>query len=126
MDNLAERIAKISAYQTLTLTHRGRKSGRSYEVVIWFVVDGDRIYLRAANANGQWARNVMANPKVSIRVGAESFAGTAHPVDAAGRAKVAKLAQSKYWYALPLILAARLLEAFGLIGENRPFEVEPE
>jgi hypothetical protein len=31
--------------QTLSLTHYGRKAGKPYSVTIWFIVNGDKIYL---------------------------------------------------------------------------------
>jgi hypothetical protein len=40
-----ERLNKVAAKQTVKLTHYGRKSGKPHEVTIWFVVDGDQVYL---------------------------------------------------------------------------------
>ncbi len=34
-----ERLRKAGDRQTLQLTHYGRKSGRPYEVTIWYLVD---------------------------------------------------------------------------------------
>jgi nitroimidazol reductase NimA-like FMN-containing flavoprotein (pyridoxamine 5'-phosphate oxidase superfamily) len=49
-------------------------------VTIWFMVDGDAVYLATANASRQWVRNVKANPEVSFDVADQTFSGTAEPV----------------------------------------------
>ncbi len=38
--NALARLKQLAGKQTLILTHYGRKSGKPYEVKIWFVVDG--------------------------------------------------------------------------------------
>jgi deazaflavin-dependent oxidoreductase (nitroreductase family) len=110
MPALADRLATISGRSTCRLTHRGRKSGKSYQVTIWFMVDGDTVYLATANASRQWVRNVKANPAVSFDVGGQTFSGTAEPVhDAAEVRHVMDLAVAKYWYLAPIVAVARLL-----------------
>ena len=37
-----ERLQRAGDRQTLSLTHYGRKSGRPYEVTIWYLVDDGR------------------------------------------------------------------------------------
>ena len=105
----ADRLATISSRSTCRLTHRGRKSGKSYQVTIWFMVDGDTVYLASANASRQWVRNVKANPEVAFDVGGQTFSGTAEPVhDAAEEHHVMDLVGAKYWYLTPLVALARL------------------
>ena len=53
------RLKSVAARQTVALTHYGRKSGKPYDVTIWFVVDGDTVYIGTANVNRQWVRNVQ-------------------------------------------------------------------
>ena len=72
----AQRLAKISSLQTLVLTHHGRKSDKPYDVVIWFVVKGERMFLATANKNRNWVRNVMVKPNVSLKAGGENFPAT--------------------------------------------------
>ena len=55
----------------------GAKSGRAYEVTIWFVVEAERVYLGTANVNRQWVGNVQKKPKVKLLIGSETFDGTA-------------------------------------------------
>src|SRR3990170_604344 len=72
---VGERLARVGRKSTCRLTHYGRKSGRPYEVTIWFLVDGDTVYLTTMNMQRQWTRNVQANSRVLLRVGGETFAG---------------------------------------------------
>ena len=123
--NLAQRLNKIRSSQTLVLTHHGRKTDKPYEVVIWFAVDGDKLYLATANVNRQWVRNVMVKPQVTLKAASENFSGTVRKVtDSAQRDRVMSLMQTKYWYALPFILIGRVFQALGLAKDNTgAFEV---
>ena len=72
---LAERLANVANLSTLRLTHYGRRSGKPYEVTIWFLVERDTVYLVTANRQRQWPRNVAVRPAAHLRIGGESFAG---------------------------------------------------
>ena len=120
-----QRLAKIAPLQTLTLTHRGRKSGKPYDVVIWFVVEGERMFLATANKNRNWVRNVMVKPNVVIKVSGENFTATVSEItDNALREHVTNLVQAKYWYAMAFIVLGRLLQRAGIVQDNTgAFEV---
>ena len=60
------RLRRVATRQTTTLTHYGRKTGKPHEVTIWFVLDGDKLYISTANVNRQWVRNVQKTPKISF------------------------------------------------------------
>jgi deazaflavin-dependent oxidoreductase (nitroreductase family) len=124
----AQRLAKIKSLQTIVLTHYGRKSGKPYDVVIWFVVEGDRMFLGTANKSRNWVRNVMAKPNVVIKAGGENFIATVREItDASLRDHVMNLVQSKYWYAAPIMIVGRMLQNFGIIAANTgAFEVFPQ
>ena len=124
---IASRLARVASYQTLRLTHRGRKSGKPYEVTIWFVVDRDVIYLNG-NIDTQWPRNMQANPEITIRIGQETFQGKANLVtERADRERIFAMIARKYWYAFPFIWTLRWLERNGLTKDrNAPFRVQIE
>jgi deazaflavin-dependent oxidoreductase (nitroreductase family) len=106
----AGRLAAIADRSTCRLTHHGRKSGKPYEVTIWFVVDDDVVYLETANATRQWVRNVRAKPEISFTAGGETFRGSAEPVDDPALVRrVMDLVVAKYWYLWPFVAVARLL-----------------
>ena len=67
------RLKRLAGKQTMILTHYGRKSGKPYEVKIWFVVDGDKVFIGTANVQHQWVRNVQKNPRIKLSVGGEKF-----------------------------------------------------
>jgi deazaflavin-dependent oxidoreductase (nitroreductase family) len=120
-----ERLRQVGGRQTLQLTHYGRKSGRPYEVTIWYLLDGERLYLASANADRNWVRNVKARPAVSLRIGNEVFNGDVRVItDAQEREKVRGLIERKYWYVVPMIRMARFLSTMGIIRDNSAaFEV---
>jgi deazaflavin-dependent oxidoreductase (nitroreductase family) len=124
----AQRLVKIAPLQTIVLTHYGRKSGKSYDVVIWFVVEGERMFLGTANKSRNWVRNVMVKPNVIIKAAGETFNATVSEItESAQRDHVMSLVQWKYWYAMPFIALGRLLQSFGVTNINTgAFEVHPE
>jgi deazaflavin-dependent oxidoreductase (nitroreductase family) len=104
MDSVAVRLARVAATRTCRLTHRGRQSGRAFEVTIWFLVDGDVVYLATMNMKRQWTRNVQVNHDVVIRIGPETFNGEARVVsEPTELARVVQLLKQKYWLARPYL-----------------------
>jgi deazaflavin-dependent oxidoreductase (nitroreductase family) len=120
-----ERLRKAGDRQTLRLTHYGRKSGRPYEVTIWYLVDKDGLYLISANASRNWVRNVKARPAISMRVGNEVFNGNVRAItDKQEREKVDGLVLRKYWFFAPLLRAGQYLMSMGIMRDNTAaFEV---
>jgi len=113
---IADRLKSVAGRQTLRLTHYGRKSGKAYEVTIWFVVRGDKIYLGTANVNRQWVRNVKKNPRVLLAVGAENFDGDARFLeDPTERDRAMAMVRRKYWVFLPMIAFGQFLAALGIV-----------
>ena len=121
-----ERLRRVGDRQTLRLTHYGRKTGRPYEVTIWYLVDDDRLYLVSANrAAPNWVRNVKARPAISLRVGDEVFNGNVCVItDPQEREKVNGLVERKYWFVIPVLRLGRFLASMGIIRDNSiAFEV---
>lgn len=120
-----ERLRRAGDRQTLRLTHYGRKSGRPYEVTIWYLVDDGRLYLVSANAARNWVRNVKVRPAVSLRVGDEIFNGNVRAItDTQERDKVNGLVMRKYWFVAPMLRLGQFLMSMGIIRDNSAaFEV---
>jgi deazaflavin-dependent oxidoreductase (nitroreductase family) len=113
---LAGRLKRFARKHTLKLTHYGRKTGKPYEVTIWFVASGDKIYLTTGNVNRQWVQNVKQTPRVKASVGGEIFDGEARFIsDARERDRVLSLVARKYWMYLPMIGIWRLLAATRIV-----------
>ena len=71
--NALVRLKRVAEKQTTTLIHYGRKTGKTHEVTIWYVLDGDKLYIGTANVNRQWVRNVQKTPQVKLSMGSASF-----------------------------------------------------
>jgi len=107
---LRDRLARVADRSTLRLTHHGRRSGKPYEVTIWFMVEGEAVYLVTANRERQWGRNVTVNPTVGLRVDGETLSGRAEPVTAPAVVDhIADLMAAKYWYTRPFVWVVRTL-----------------
>ena len=119
------RLRRVAEKQTTRLTHSGRKTGKPHEVTIWFVLDGDRLYVGTANVNRQWVRNVQKTPQVKLSIGGENFSGTARFLtDRAEHERAMAAIRRKYWMFRPIIELGRVLTAMGLMRDNTgSFEV---
>ena len=123
--NALSRLKKVAGKQTAKLTHLGRKTGNPHEVTIWFVLDGDRLYIATANANRQWVRNVQKTPKIRLSIAGETFEGNARFLtDHAEHGRAMAAIRRKYWMFRPVIALGRILTAMGLMRDNTgSFEV---
>lgn len=69
------------AYCYLTTT--GRVSGEPREIEIWFGLDADGGVLYMLSGGGErsnWVRNLIREPRVSVRIGERGFPGRARLV----------------------------------------------
>jgi deazaflavin-dependent oxidoreductase (nitroreductase family) len=58
---------RLSRSRELTITVTGRKSGRAISNPVWFVWDGEKLYLLPVlGTDTQWYRNALKNPKMRI------------------------------------------------------------
>jgi len=86
--------------QYLYLTTRGRKSGLPREIEIWFTQIEETFYVIAEYETSEWVRNIRADSKVRVRVGADEFPATARILSPASDAelhhRVQELSRLKY------------------------------
>jgi len=74
---------KPGEIEFLYLTTTGRRSGQPREIEIWFTERESRYYVVAEHRwETQWVQNVLADPRVLVRVGDETFAAQARVIDA--------------------------------------------
>jgi deazaflavin-dependent oxidoreductase (nitroreductase family) len=98
------RLKRVAGKQTTTRTHYGRKTGKPHEVTIWFVLDGDKLYIGSTNVNRQWVRNVQKTPKNRRSIGGEKFEGTARFLtDRAEHEPAMAASRKKYWMFRPFM-----------------------
>ena len=119
------RVRRVAGKQTTRLTHYGRKTGNPHEVTIWFVLDGDKLYIGTANVKRQWVQNVQKTPKVKLSIGGENFTGTARFLsDRSEHERAMTAIRRKYWIFRPIMEFGRFLTAIGVIRDNTgSFEV---
>jgi deazaflavin-dependent oxidoreductase (nitroreductase family) len=93
-------LADIRREQYLYLTTRGRKTGQTREIEIWFTQRGNCFYVIAEYDTSNWVQNVRAHAEVQFRVGAQSFRGRARVLSEAANGDllgaVQELSRKKY------------------------------
>lgn len=66
---------RLSRYREIRITVIGRTSGREISNPVWFVLEGDKLYLvPVQGSDTQWYKNVLQNSNIRIEardVGAE-------------------------------------------------------
>ena len=123
--DVLNRLKGVAGKQTTRLTHYGRKTGKPYAVTIWFVLDGDRLYIGTANVKRHWVQNVRKTPRVKLCIGGENFTGTARFLtDRAEHERAMGAIRRKYWMFRPIMELGRFLAAIGLMRDKTgSFEV---
>src|SRR5262245_65090058 len=107
-----ERLSQVAKRWTLRLTHYGRKTGKAYQVTIWFLVEGETVYLVTQNMQRQWTRNVQARPEVQLQIGNELWEGEVMVIsDQAEQLHVVDLMVQKYWIVRPYVWLQKQLAA---------------
>ena len=120
-DTLA-RLKRVAGRQTVRLTHYGRKSGKPFQVTIWFVLRGGKVYIGTAKVNRQWVRNVQKTPQVKLSIGGEDFEGIARFLNDPAEIKRAQsYVARKYWMFSPILLVGKLLGAIGVMRDSSGF-----
>lgn len=89
---------QLSRYREITITVKGRKSGRSISIPVWFVLDGDNLYLLPVQGSDtQWYKNVLENSSLRIKAGdAEAEIKPAPITNAAEVSSVVAKFRAKY------------------------------
>jgi hypothetical protein len=74
--DILTRLKRVPAKQTTTLTHYERKTGKPFEVTIWFVLDGETVYLGNRERESPVGAHLPKTPKVRLSIDGETFDGT--------------------------------------------------
>ncbi|SRR5271165_1541679 len=63
-DTLKDRLARS---REIRISVTGRKSGRTISNPVWFVLEGDKLYLLPVRGSEtQWYKNVLKNPMIQV------------------------------------------------------------
>jgi deazaflavin-dependent oxidoreductase (nitroreductase family) len=58
---------RLSRCREIKLSVTGRKSGKTISIPVWFVLEGDKLYLLPVQGSDtQWYKNVLKNPSIRI------------------------------------------------------------
>jgi len=106
--------AALASHKVLYLTTTGRTTGLARQIEIWFVAAGDRLYILAEHfRRAHWVRNILANPRVEVRIGGRDFSATARVLDETADREIwnqaQDLARDKYGW-----------------GDGLPVEITPD
>jgi len=83
---------RLSRYREIQITVTGRKSGRAISNPVWFVLEGDTLYLLPVQGSDtQWYKNVLKNP--TVRIDARGAEGEFRAVPTADGKRVAAVVE---------------------------------
>jgi len=93
--DLKDRLAR---YREIKLSVTGRKSGKTISVPVWFVLDGEKLYLLPVQGSDtQWYKNVLQDPSMRIDAGGAEAGLRAVPItEAKGVKAVIEKFREKY------------------------------
>ncbi len=77
-DDLKERLSR---YRQIKISVIGRKSGRTITIPVWFVLEGEKLYLLPVQGSDtQWYKNVFENRQLRISARGEEGEFRAAPM----------------------------------------------
>jgi len=77
-DSLKDRLPR---YHQIKISAVGRSSGRTISIPVWFVLEGEKLYLLPVQGSDtQWYKNVLKNPAIRISARGEEAEFRAAPV----------------------------------------------
>jgi deazaflavin-dependent oxidoreductase (nitroreductase family) len=80
-ETLKDRLAR---FRQIKISVVGRKSGRTISIPVWFVLEGEKIYLLPVQGSDtQWYKNVLNNPSIRIDARGAEAGFRADPVTTA-------------------------------------------
>jgi deazaflavin-dependent oxidoreductase (nitroreductase family) len=95
----------------LYLTTTGRRSGQPREIEIWFTRRNGFYYVIAEFTTSHWVQNLLATPRVEVRLGAQRFSAMARIISADTGAElsaaVQQLSREKYGWGEGLVVELR-------------------
>jgi deazaflavin-dependent oxidoreductase (nitroreductase family) len=88
----------LEASGEVELTVTGRRSGREISCPVWFVREGETLYLVPVNgSDSDWYKNLLKTPTIRLGAGGAQLSARATPIsDAARVGRVLDLFRAKY------------------------------
>ncbi len=83
--------------RTLRLTHFGRRSGKRFEVKIWYAIVDGEVWIGSLDVDRSWVRNLTATGRGEIDLGYGSIACACQRIsDEASLARYRQAVRKKY------------------------------
>jgi deazaflavin-dependent oxidoreductase (nitroreductase family) len=81
-ETVADFISKaLESTDEIEITVNGRKSGREITNPVWFVQEGDKLYLLPGRgSDSDWYRNALKTPTIRLRADGTEFRATVRPI----------------------------------------------
>jgi hypothetical protein len=94
-DDLHEKLNRISE---ITLSVKGRKSGKDIPRPVWFAYEGSMLYLLPVQGSDtNWYKNLLSDPMVKISVNGIEILSRGQPItDSNGINEIVNTFKSKY------------------------------
>ena len=71
----------LKSSREIDLTVTGRKSGREISLPVWFVQEGEKLYLvPVTGSDSDWYKNVLKEPQIHLATGGAQLTARAAPV----------------------------------------------
>lgn len=89
---------RLSRYREIRLSVTGRTSGKTISIPVWFVVEGDTLFLLpVGGSDTQWYKNVLHDPQIRISARSEGGEFRATPItDSTAVKEVVEKFRAKY------------------------------
>jgi hypothetical protein len=89
---------RLSRYRQIEISVIGRKSGRTISIPVWFVLDGETLFLLPVRGSDtEWYKNVLKSPLIRIGArGAEAELKAVPITDATQVSSVVEKFREKY------------------------------
>jgi deazaflavin-dependent oxidoreductase (nitroreductase family) len=72
---------RLSRNREIKLSVTGRKSGKTISIPVWFVAEGEKLWLLPVQGSDtQWYKNVIKNPKIHVDVRGDGAEVRAQPI----------------------------------------------
>lgn len=78
----------MGSREDVRITVTDRESGRAVSRTVWFVLEGDRVYLLPVRgSDGEWFKHVAKAPTIRISAGGAEATARARPITDPARAR---------------------------------------
>jgi len=83
-------VAGLKGKSEVEITVKGRQTGKTHSTPVWFIHEGNRIYLLpVSGSDTNWYRNILKDPNMTLTVGGKSVKVRVKPITEPDRVKKA-------------------------------------